>query len=41
MARELALSARKFDAQEALDIGFVSKIFEDKEKTVEAALNMA
>jgi len=41
LARELALSARKFDAQEALQIGFVSKVLENKEATVQAALDMA
>jgi len=41
MARELALSARNFDAQEALQIGFISKIFENKQATVDAALAMA
>lgn len=41
MARELAFSARKFDADEALQIGFVSKIFDDKTQTVQAALDMA
>lgn len=41
MARELALTARKFDASEAKDIGFVSKIYENKEETLSAALQVA
>lgn len=41
MARELALTARKFDASEAKDIGFVSKIYENKEETLSAALEVA
>ena len=41
MARELSMSGRKFDAAEALQIGFVSKICDDKAKTVQAAFDMA
>jgi len=41
MARELALSARKFDAAEAKDIGFVSKVYQGKEETLANALSMA
>ena len=41
MARELALTARKFDASEAKDIGFVSKVYENKEATLSAALQVA
>ena len=40
-ARELALTARKFDASEAKDIGFVSKVYENKETTLAAALSVA
>ena len=41
MARELALSARKFDADEAKDIGFVSKVYQGKDETLSNALSMA
>merc|ERR1712126_625574 len=41
MARELALSARKFDAAEAKDIGFVSKVYQGKDETLSNALSMA
>ena len=41
MARELAMSARNFDAAEALQIGFVSKIYDNKAKTVQAAIDLA
>lgn len=32
LARELCYTARKFHAPEALSFGFISKVFEDKEK---------
>jgi len=41
LARELALSARNFTAEEAFNMGFVSKICQDKEETVNAAIQMA
>ena len=30
LARELCLTARKFDAKEAMDCGFVNRLFDDK-----------
>ncbi|QPH11533.1 hypothetical protein C2857_003322 [Epichloe festucae Fl1] len=39
--KDVCLSARDFSAQEALQVGFVSQVHDDKEKTVEAALEMA
>ena len=30
LARELCLTARKFDAREAMDCGFVNRLFDDK-----------
>ena len=41
MARELAMSADKFNAKQALEMGFVSRIYEDKASTVDAAVAMA
>merc|ERR1712226_225279 len=41
MARELAMSADKFTAKQALEIGFVSRVYEDKASTLEAAVAMA
>jgi len=39
--RELALTARFFDAKEALDKGFVSYVCENKDKGVEKAMDIA
>lgn len=39
--KDVCLSARDFSAQEALQVGFVSQVHEDKAKTVQAALEMA
>ncbi|KAK2591438.1 hypothetical protein QQS21_010878 [Conoideocrella luteorostrata] len=39
--KDVCMSARDFLAQEALQVGFVSQVHEDKDKTVKAALNMA
>ncbi|KXJ90855.1 ClpP/crotonase-like domain-containing protein [Microdochium bolleyi] len=39
--KEVALSARWFDAEEALRVGFVSQVFDNKAKTVEAAIEYA
>merc|ERR1719273_1999009 len=45
LARELCLTARKFDSKEANQCGFVNKVFEDKEimmtKSIEIADTMA
>jgi len=41
LARELCFSARKFDAQEALEIGFVNRVFDDKESLMNFAVEMA
>lgn len=41
LSRELALSARNFTAEEALNMGFISKICQDKQETVNAAIQMA
>jgi len=41
LARELAFSARNFYADEALSMGFVSKICADKKETVESAVKLA
>ncbi|KAG5958911.1 hypothetical protein E4U58_005195 [Claviceps cyperi] len=39
--KDVCLSARDFTAQEALQVGFVSAVHEDKDKAMEAALEMA
>ncbi|KAG5985242.1 hypothetical protein E4U55_007867 [Claviceps digitariae] len=39
--KDVCLSARDFSAQEALQVGFVSQVHDDKDKTVRAALEMA
>lgn len=39
--KELALSARVFGADEALAFGLVSQVYENKAKSVEAALKLA
>ncbi|KHN96639.1 enoyl-CoA hydratase/isomerase family protein [Metarhizium album ARSEF 1941] len=39
--KDVCLSARDFSAREALQVGFVSQVFEDKARTVQAALDMA
>ncbi|PVD25546.1 hypothetical protein C0Q70_13202 [Pomacea canaliculata] len=41
LARELALTARNFFADEAKEMGFVSRIFPDKEQLIEGALDLA
>lgn len=41
LARELAYTARKMYADEAKEIGFVSRIFVDREKLMEGALELA
>ncbi|XP_042240293.1 delta(3,5)-Delta(2,4)-dienoyl-CoA isomerase, mitochondrial-like isoform X1 [Homarus americanus] len=41
LVRELSFSARKMFSSEALQCGFVSRIFADKESLVEGALDMA
>ena len=41
LSRELALSARNFTAEEAFNMGFISKICQDKQETVNAAVQMA
>ncbi|GMR50423.1 hypothetical protein PMAYCL1PPCAC_20618 [Pristionchus mayeri] len=41
ITRELALTARNFDAEEALRYGLISKIYPDQATTVAAALEMA
>lgn len=39
--KDVALSARVFGAEEACRVGFVSQVHENKQKAIEAALNMA
>ena len=39
--REIAYTARKVDSDEALSIGMVSKVLEDKDKMVEEAVKVA
>ncbi|KAI1274029.1 enoyl CoA hydratase-like protein [Xylaria sp. FL0933] len=39
--KEVCLSARFFDAEEALAVGFVSRVLENKAKAIEAATNLA
>ncbi|KAG6008675.1 hypothetical protein E4U21_004030 [Claviceps maximensis] len=39
--KDVCLSARDFSAHEALQVGFVSQVHDDKDKTVRAALEMA
>ncbi|KAJ1326366.1 Delta3,5-Delta2,4-dienoyl-CoA isomerase [Microdochium nivale] len=39
--KEVALSARWFDAEEALRVGFVSRVLDNKAKTIEAAVEYA
>ncbi|EFY91436.1 hypothetical protein J3458_005720 [Metarhizium acridum] len=39
--KDVCMSARDFSAQEALQVGFVSQVHEDKARTVQAALDMA
>ncbi|KAG5998732.1 hypothetical protein E4U52_005694 [Claviceps spartinae] len=39
--KDVCLSARDFTAEEALQVGFVSAVHDDKDKAVEAALEMA
>jgi len=41
LARELCLTARKFDSKEAERCGFVNKVFEDKESMMSSCLEMA
>ena len=41
MVSFLSVSARKFDAQEALEIGFVNRVFDDKESLMNFAVEMA
>lgn len=41
LARELAFSARNFHADEAAQMGFVSKVCQDKDETVKSAVAMA
>lgn len=41
LARELCLTARKFDSKEAMDCGFVNRLFDDKETMMETCLEMA
>lgn len=41
LARELAFTARKMFADEAKEIGFVSRIFPDREKLIEGSLDLA
>ncbi|XP_059045868.1 delta(3,5)-Delta(2,4)-dienoyl-CoA isomerase, mitochondrial [Achroia grisella] len=41
VARELCYTARKVSAQEALQIGLVSKVFPDKETAISEVLNVA
>ncbi|EAL92136.1 hypothetical protein KXW98_006702 [Aspergillus fumigatus] len=40
-AKEVALTARIFGAEEALRVGFVNRVFESKEAAVQGALEMA
>lgn len=39
--KEVALTARVFGAQEALQVGFVSSVYDTKEETVQRAIEMA
>lgn len=39
--KDVCLSARTFDAKEALTVGFVSQVHETKSKAIEAGLKMA
>jgi delta(3,5)-delta(2,4)-dienoyl-CoA isomerase len=39
--KDVSLSARIFGAEEALRVGFVSRVLESKEKALEAAMQMA
>jgi Delta3,5-Delta2,4-dienoyl-CoA isomerase len=39
--RELALTGRDFDASQALEIGFVTHVFPDRESLLQGGLNMA
>jgi delta(3,5)-delta(2,4)-dienoyl-CoA isomerase len=39
--KEVALTARIFGAEEALRVGFVSGVYDSKEKTIKAALELA
>jgi len=41
LARELAFTARKFLAKEALECGFVSRVFEDREKLLAESIALA
>jgi len=41
LARELCLTARKFDSKEAKDCGFVNRTFDDKESMMSTCLQMA
>lgn len=41
LVRELAFSGRRFDAKEAFQHGFVSRVLKTKEKLMEAALELA
>merc|ERR1711997_741215 len=41
LARELCLTARKFDSKEAERCGFVNKVFDDKESMMSSCLQMA
>ncbi|KAF7265946.1 delta(3,5)-Delta(2,4)-dienoyl-CoA isomerase, mitochondrial isoform X2 [Rhynchophorus ferrugineus] len=41
LARELCFTCRKFPAQEALNSGLVSKVYEDKEKMIDGVISMA
>jgi len=41
LARELCLTARKFDSKEANDCGFVNRTFDDKESMMSTCLEMA
>jgi len=41
LARELCLTARKFFSDEAKDSGFVSRVFNDKEEMMAAAIDLA
>ena len=41
LARELCLTARKFDSKEAIDCGFVNRTFDDKENMMSTCLEMA
>jgi len=41
LARELCLTARKFDSKEANQCGFVNQVFEDKESMMKSCVQMA